>query len=324
LRPTPSGSGELSWCKKKDRVVKTAVVIIADEAYVPPACCAAISCRSAGRFDGPIFLLVTSGSEDSLETARRFLNGRRLDVQVMRFEPSLSDYRVHAWITPTAYARLHLDEIFDSTWDRLLYLDADTRVRGELQPLFATDLDGRILGAVNQCWQEMDQKHLQRLSMAPDAPYFNSGVLLFDWPKVLSSGLLPATQRFAIDNPELCETWDQDALNKIFEGRWKPLLVHWNYSHKLAEELPRERALISHYSFRYKPWSSKKNPFWFADALWYWRTLRDSPWPDFVRPITARHVVRALQWNYATRLSKRQTRRLSRDGCSSEAIDVGK
>ena len=85
----------------------------------------------------------------------------------------------------------------------------------------------------------------------------------------MSSGLLTQTRRFAIDNPHLCKFWDQDALNKVFEeGLWTPLNVRWNYGDELAADLPHEYAFIKHFSYKYKPWGPKKQPFWLADAFW--------------------------------------------------------
>jgi lipopolysaccharide biosynthesis glycosyltransferase len=175
-----------------------------------------------------------------------------------------------------------------------------------LWPLLQADLDGRVLGAVDQYGD--NPTYLQRLSMMRDSRYFNSGVLLFDWPAVLSAGLLAQCRCFAVQNPHLCELWDQDALNKVFEGLWTPLHLRWNYSLEVAKRLPRERASIKHYSHEHKPWGPKKQPFWIADAFWYWRVLRRSPWPDFAHPITVQQVNEGLRWLYRKRFSERLLR----------------
>jgi lipopolysaccharide biosynthesis glycosyltransferase len=281
---------------------KTAIVVVADETYLPAACCAVISCRCTGRVTEPIFLVVSNVSDNNVQAARRFLNDRRADTEIIRLPIDLSGYRVDRWISPAAYARLHLDDIFDGGWDRVLYLDADTRVFAPLWPLLQADLNGRVLGAVDNL---RDENHTERLSMAVDSRYFNSGVLLFDWPAVLSAGLLAQCRYFAVQNPHLCELYDQDALNKVFEGLWTPLHLRWNYAIELARRLPRERASIKHYNYKDKPWGPKKREFWIADSFWYWRILRRSPWPDFAHPITVRHINKGLRWLYRTRFSER-------------------
>ena len=223
-------------------MMKTAIVVAADETYLPAACCAVISCRRTGRVTEPIFLVVSNVSDNAVLAARRFLKERRGDAEIIRLPTDLSGYQVDQWISPAAYTRLHLDDILDGRWHRVLYLDADTRVLAPLGPLLEADLDGRVLGAVDNI---RDHNHTERLSMAVDSRYFNSGVLLFDWPAVLSAGLLAQCRCFAVQNPHLCEFWDQDALNKVFEGLWKPLHLCWNRGAWIGfYRLPREPAFI--------------------------------------------------------------------------------
>src|SRR6476646_1232468 len=203
--------------------MKIAIVVVADEAYLPAACCFVISFLRASRVTEPIFLIATDVSENSIEMARRFLMERGTDAEIISFRLDPSDYRVDAWVSPATYVRLHLDQVLDGSWDRVLYLDADTRVMVPLWPLLRANLNGCILGAVSQFIDRDDHEHLERLSMGADSCYFNSGILLFEWRAILSSGLLAVSRRFAIENAHLCKVHDQDALNKIFEGLWMPL-----------------------------------------------------------------------------------------------------
>ena len=312
--------------------MKTAVVVVADEKYLPAACCTVISCRRAGRVTEPIFVLVNSASDNSIEAARQFLNERGAAAEIICFHQDLSGYRNDRWISAASNIRLHLDEVMESTWQRVLYLDADTRVLAPLAPLLQIDLAGRVLGAVDQCIDldgrvlgVVDQcgnnpDYLQRLSMAPDSRYFNSGVLLFDWPAILSSGLLAQSRRFAAENPQFSKFLDQDALNNVFEGLWQPLNVRWNYGHRLMKRFPRERAFIKHYTYQYKPWGPRKRPVWIADAFWYWYILRGSPWPDFAHPITFRDLFKAARWWLSRiRSSESLSHRFSDDGLRRES-----
>ncbi len=130
--------------------MKIAIVVAADETYLPAACCAVMSCRRAGRVTEPIFLVVSDVSDNNVEAARRFLKEQRADAEVMRLHPYLSGYSVSRHISSAVYLRLHLDDVFDRTWQRVLYLDADTWVMAPLQPLLRTDLDGRMIGAISE------------------------------------------------------------------------------------------------------------------------------------------------------------------------------
>ena len=89
--------------------MKIAIVVAADEAYLPAACCAVISCRRAGRVTEPIFLVLSEVSDVNVEAARRFLKEQQSDVEVIRLYPDLSSYPVSRHISSAAYLRLHLD-----------------------------------------------------------------------------------------------------------------------------------------------------------------------------------------------------------------------
>src|SRR6478672_11009657 len=83
--------------------MKIAIVVVTDETYLPAACCAVISCRRAGRVTEPRFLVVSGVSDNSVEAARRFLNERRADAEIIRFHHDLSSYHVDGWVSPAAY-----------------------------------------------------------------------------------------------------------------------------------------------------------------------------------------------------------------------------
>jgi lipopolysaccharide biosynthesis glycosyltransferase len=192
--------------------LNSAVVVVADGNYLPAACCALLSCAEAGRLQSNLFLIADQVSEGDLKAARNFLEAKNVAITIIPRHENEASYRLAASTKSAAklstYTRLHLDEYFDDRWDRLLYLDADVRVMTPLLALLELDLDGRALGAVRQ------EKGSER------TPYFNAGVLLFDWGSVLADGLLEKARRYARENGHLCVWFDQDALNRTFEGLW--------------------------------------------------------------------------------------------------------
>jgi lipopolysaccharide biosynthesis glycosyltransferase len=281
--------------------MKTAIVTVSDEKYLPAACCTLLSCARAGGVRSNLFLVADNVSAISIKAACGFLRQHDVPVDVIDHRSEQAGYRVNGYITFAAYTRLSLDEHFDGRWDRLLYLDADTRVLAPLRPLLHADLCGRVLGAVGNLRDVPEPIR----NITADAPYFNSGVLLFDWPATLKCGLLNRARGFARENPHLCEWHDQDALNAVVGGLWTPLDQRWNFTSFRARRLPRHRPYVLHYTGIKKPWGTKRYPRHLADALWYRRTLRNSPWPDFAVPVPLRAFFQAARWQYRIRASKR-------------------
>jgi len=146
------------------------------------------------------------------------------------------------------YYRLYLGEILPETVDRVLFLDADVLVTGDLSELWRSPFEGAIVQAVPDAYAH--ELHLPRLraldlpeDAAPDSTsgYFNAGVLLFDlarWREV--QGSAKATSLMWTHGANL-QGRDQDALNLVLAGRWKPLSIAWNF-HELPERLASWRA----------------------------------------------------------------------------------
>jgi lipopolysaccharide biosynthesis glycosyltransferase len=277
--------------------MQNAIVTVADSKYLPAACCALLSCVADGEVEAGarMFLLGCDVSTGEAEKVRSVLKKWGASVEIVaidasRFEP----FRIDGYVSAATYSKLILLDFFDDRWDRLLYVDADTRIMVRLQTLLETNLHGRPVGAVHDYLQYMiygigDSR--RRLALRADAPYFNGGVLCFDWRATIASGLLQRAQTFATDSAYLCMSHDQDALNKAFEGAWTPLDPRWNFmtvavpDEVLRLDYPaRLRPYIAHFAGQVKPWMANFPERFEHHRAWYRDSLRDSPWPHFAAP----------------------------------------
>ena len=86
------------------------------------------------------------------------------------------------WIF-NSYCRLFLDQILPDDVDRVLYLDSDVLILGDLQDLWNIDLKGKCVAGVTDC---LSNKYYEMLEMSKTSHYCNSGVQLQDlwqWKK---------------------------------------------------------------------------------------------------------------------------------------------
>ncbi|KAI0352755.1 glycosyl transferase [Trametes cingulata] len=103
--------------------------------------------------------------------------------------------------------------------ERVLYLDADVLVRGDLGELWKTDLQGKPLAAAVDVGFPMGHERVERVL------YFNAGVLLMDLTAIRRN--FHALCALAAERKD-SKMQDQDALNALFEGKWLPLSLKWN------------------------------------------------------------------------------------------------
>jgi lipopolysaccharide biosynthesis glycosyltransferase len=274
--------------------MQTAIVTAVDANYLPAACCALLSCvgDGAAKAQAKFFLLACGVAVGDAEKTHNFLESRGLPVEiVMVATDRLQPFWIDGYVSVATYARLLLPDFFDDRWDRVLYLDADTRSMVPLQPLLCAILHGKPVGAVHDYLRYMIygmEECRKRLSLRSDAPYFNAGIMCFDWRATIASGLLLRARAYATESAHLCKSHDQDALNKAFEGAWTPLDPRWNFmTVAIPEDVfrlyypPRLRPNISHFAGPLKPWMGNFPERFEHHRAWYRDLLRGSPWPHF-------------------------------------------
>ena len=197
---------------------------------------------------------------------------------------------IQEYITVETDYRLFLATELFSKYDRMIYLDCDTLVLGDIAELFDTDLEGKALGAVEEYsfrYKEYQQNpvfvegkpysmrgYCTNLVGVPSMEdYFNAGLLLFDlslFRKLTTVGdmMTALRQKHFLMN-------DQDVLNYIIKGEFKHLDVGWNYlityeflregNNKVLKEkfsdVYRDEPKMIHYVGHRKPWRDEKIPF---------------------------------------------------------------
>lgn len=173
---------------------------------------------------------------------------------------------------------------------RILYLDSDALVLGELQTLWATDLAGSLFGAVVNPFYPFMPDRPRILGLAGPGEYLNSGVLLMDLERMRATGLVERLRAYARLHPD--NPWpEQDALSVVGRGHWRALPPRWNVQTALydvpAEQLPFPREHVAeakahpaivHFIGPLKPWHYLcRHPL----RQLYAQHRRQTPWPQF-------------------------------------------
>ena len=220
------------------------------------------------------FFLLSDGIETALlerikETASRFC----AELIVIDLSKAAGFEKVYTsgHISRAAYFRLALPDILPPDVTKIIYLDTDLLVLGDITKLWDVDLEGLPLAAVPDYGimaskRSMKEKEKTIRLPAGDA-YFNSGVMVMDVGKWREHGYTQAVVD-VVAKHEL-RHHDQDALNWVFAGKWKKLPLSWNVIPPVMQLLPkilrngtfRKNALaarrsisILHYAGRCKPW----------------------------------------------------------------------
>ncbi len=150
-----------------------------------------------------------------------------------------------------AYARLFLGTVLAPSVRRLVYIDTDIIFGRDVSELLDVDLEGRTIAAVPNGNEDGDEdRNIARLGMRGPR-FFNSGVLLIDVARWRELDVGNAVLKFCAENPELLKALDQDGMNVVLDGDWRPIDEGWNrWAIRAAED---ERCVL-HFTMTPKPW----------------------------------------------------------------------
>lgn len=181
--------------------------------------------------------------------------------------------------------RLGLDLHAPADCRRIIYIDTDVICTRDLSDLWATDLRGSTIGAVEDSFVPARDFAEKWNLNTTGARYFNSGVLVIDIEKARAEGSFRKALEFVARHAHEIRFADQDALNLVYWGHWTPLELIWNVQRHMAvsslsANLPEGQRLggrkpgLVHFTGPEKPWISAGYHPW---AWLYWRQIRATP-----------------------------------------------
>lgn len=211
-----------------------------------------------------VFVLC-DGDIPGKEKLAEFLPSDRVELSLIPLKSSaLIGLPVGHCFPRVIYAQLFIDRLLPVELDRVLYLDCDLIVRGDIGELWATDLRGRTIGAAAEATAIFFR---EKLGLPLGAPYFNNGVLVIDLTRWRERKVGERVLAIARESPERLTWFDQCAMNIALEGDWLPLDPIWNHQQsgdgvryqgvmhfrKMTTE-ERRTIRIAHFTGTPKPW----------------------------------------------------------------------
>ncbi len=163
-----------------------------------------------------------------------------------------------------------LEQIPESV-ERLLYIDCDTLVLGEIEELFGYDISNKAVGAVMDC---LAQFECGRLNITE---YYNAGVTLYNLKHMREHGMIKGMIKHLEKHVGQYRVNDQDLLNDYFHGNIYMLPLKYNVQGFLyMYEAKNYRSVYKaeqYYSVE-EIEDAKKHPA----IMHFFRILGDYPW----------------------------------------------
>lgn len=249
-------------------------------------------------------------------------------LKFLTIEPSLYEKFPQSPSASTAtYFRIFVPELLDTNIDKVIYLDCDIVVRGDISELWDLDISEYFLAAVEDCGIEHAGMYTavikKKLGMQRRDKYFNAGVLVMNLKKMREDNTSGKVSKFLVENPEKAAFADQDGLNVILKNQWLELALEWNQQGAHCELFEKKQIIsdsmyravkapkLIHYTTTYyintKPWHFKDmHPF----KEEYYKYLDNTPWKSYVPSDSsfANALYKMFFKSFAGSLFKRYTR----------------
>lgn len=212
------------------------IVCGADDGFAKPLAVTLYSALSnyRGQLSANIFIINGGIGDANRSRVSRIL--QPLAAAVQWIEPDWGPLR-HLTFSErypaSTYLRLLIPGLLPMWVEKALYLDSDLLVHGNIAELWAAPLDGLPLLAVQDkgvptVGSKLGLSNYRELGLDASAPYFNSGVLVFDLHRWRDSELSGRVIEYLGAHPEQMGMGEQNALNAVFAGSWGALDSRWN------------------------------------------------------------------------------------------------
>lgn len=194
-------------------------------------------------------------------------------------------------ISMATYYRCILADLLPTTIDKLIYLDCDIVILGDIRQFWNIPLEGIGVAAVEDIGYNEPQRY-QILKYPQEDSYFNAGVLLINLDYWRKHNITKACIDYYQKYPERILFNDQDLLNSVLhkdkilidlcwnvqDGFYRtPKVISKEWKDKFVEVL--KNPIILHYTNR-KPWDyDSQHPL--KDE--YFKYLALTPWKDNIQ-----------------------------------------
>ncbi|MGC6456217.1 MAG: glycosyltransferase family 8 protein [Coraliomargaritaceae bacterium] len=246
------------------------VVIAFDENYITPACVMLSSLfLNAGKWTTyKVFIFSEARVRSIAQSKVSIISGLYPNHVIEWFNPN-TDFdgaknRKH--LTNPNYYRFLIPS-FLPDYEKIIWIDVDTLIRGDLVELYETNLSDHLLGAVRIGLESAGVNEIT------SDDYFNAGVLLIHNQLWIREKIVEKLKKLIFSHHFKCPT--QDPLNIICHGRTLHLGTNFNtlvFGNAKKENIQKyilrhgytsfdemkEDATILHYVGEYKPWNYAK------------------------------------------------------------------
>jgi lipopolysaccharide biosynthesis glycosyltransferase/glycosyltransferase involved in cell wall biosynthesis len=184
-----------------------------------------------------IFILESQLKNHSKKLLQKQLQSLRIKITFITISEEVlqeSQFNVSRHITQETYYRLFIEKYLPKNISKILYLDSDILVQGDISELWNMGFEDSMMLAcqdtvVKTVGSSFGINEYQKLGMSGKEPYFNAGVLLIDLEKWREKHTSEKILDYILSSKKMLQLHDQEAMNATLHNEWKMIPQEWNY-----------------------------------------------------------------------------------------------
>lgn len=211
-----------------------------------------------------IYLFHSDLKSGKIERMRRYIEKNNGELFVKEIDDSVMKNVPVKMLSKETYYRLMAPQLLPDDLDRILYLDIDMIVVGEIRKLYESDFGNKLFMAVPDTSLGLEPLK-RKLQMKKESVYINAGVLLMNLKMLRQEFDLTEALEYAKKYPNRVPNCDQDVINGLYHERIGHLEWIYNYEarfHSVMDILTypfqrrrlQKEIKIIHYMGANKPW----------------------------------------------------------------------
>lgn len=225
---------------------KVHIVCITDENYSMPTT-VSITSMKLNKKESSIYTIHILANNISSDSENKFLSlsDENFTIDLIKVEQDerfktfkKGDGDLH--VSPAAILKFKIPQILNNV-GKVLYLDGDTIIQGDLRDLYNTNITGKYAAVVKDILSERNPKHLKFLKYK-NKFYFNSGMMLLNLTKIRKENITEKLIDYRLHG--INHFMDQDALNVVFKENVVYVSPRYNFLNKFYDWWDGERLSV--------------------------------------------------------------------------------
>ena len=168
-------------------------------------------------------------------------------------------------ISEATYYRLFISQILPKELSEIIYIDCDIistkPIRNEFKKIFdSLNQSNQAIGVKTEFLRDKNNEYIFSNLKLENDKYFNAGVMFINLEKWRAINIEEKAKNIIEDNKIELAFWDQDILNKLFDGEYFEIENKFNYgvdveNFNLNNNEIFDKSFLIHYMGSKKPWT---------------------------------------------------------------------